>query len=595
MPALKPLPRHKAARLLERAKALMNDAAYADAAALLEEAAPRLEEPEAELLLAKSQGRQGKNGEALATLERAHRRFPKDALIALELGVPLARLGQNRRAAGALRVAEPLVRKSAEWLGINATVLLQLGQSAEAVALAKRAVTVEPGEKTEALLCVALAANDQLAEAVDVAKKLSGGGELAAACELGARAAIALGDVDSAVALWSRLDSHGRVPEASLPSFALALELSGDSKRADAVLKRAPKDDLTHARILLNRRDLQGALDLVEKADGDELELALIRARALRLSGRVADAAAVLDTLQADDAPPAVVSVVLAERGHVLLDQRQFDLAQRAYQQALEADAGNDEAQQGLTLTKRQLSWKEALEQRAFEQQQAAKLEVESLKRLLAARQRELDDARKQVVLLQSAREEAEAARPAKPEATVDERLPASVRPLFIDAEATYQRSKAEPLSPVAVAFLFVTALERLLHELFVAGFSAQLDDAARAAFLRGAVREVRKGRPFYFDRFVQAFDPLSADRTPGLGELARALTRRKHAYLAPFAQYVDRRFGPRFDADAVAAALERVKTTRDAIAHGRSELIDLDAFRKEIHALLPTLLGSAP
>jgi tetratricopeptide (TPR) repeat protein len=592
---VKPLPRHKAARLLERAKALMNDGKYAEAEPLLEEAAPRLEEPEAELLLAKSQGGQDKNDAALLTLERAHRRFPNDVLIALELGVPLARLGQNRRAAGPLRVAEPLVRKSAEWLGIHATVLLQLGRAAEAVVLARRAVTLEPGERTDALLCVALAADDQLAEAIEVAKKLSGAGELSAACELGARAAIALGDVESAVELWSRLDSHGRVPEASLPSFALALELKGESRRADAVLTRAPKDELTHARILLSRRDLQGALHLLENADGDELEIALIRARALRLSGRVADAGAVLDTLQVDDAPAAVVSVLLAERGHVLLDQRQFDLAQRAYQQALEADASNDEAKQGLGLTKRQLSWKEALEQRAFEQQQAAKLEVESLKRLLAARQRELDDARKQVVLLQSAREEAEAARPAKPEATVDARLPASVRALFVDAEATYQRSKAEPLSPVAVAFLFVTALERLLHELFVTAFSAQLDDAARAAFLRGAVREVRKGRPHYFDRFVQAFDPQSADRTPGLGELARALTRRRHTYLATFAQYLDQRFGSGFEADAVAASLERVKKTRDAIAHGKSELIDLDAFRKEIHALLPTLLGSAP
>jgi tetratricopeptide (TPR) repeat protein len=565
----RPLPRQKAAKLVERAQALFRDGAFADAAALLQEAVPRLSSPEAEVLLVRCLGALGRKDEALAALEHAHRRFPKEPAISVQLGLALAQAQEHGRAASAFRAGEAALRNAPELLALYASTLLQLGQGAEALKPARRAAELNPSNETRVLLCLAQAASGSRAEAVVTALALTGTDALVdSAREVGARCALAAGDIEHAVELWSHMAD---VPPSALASFALALELKGEPKRADAALAKAPADPATKlfaARIALNRRELARALELLEGAEPGN-DVTLTRARALRLLGRLDEAAAEIQHIASPH------GFVLTERAHVLAEQRQFDLAQADYEAALKEDPENLEAQQGLSLTRRQLSWRQALEQRTLEQAEASQLEVATLKRLLAARQRELEAAQQML---------ARAPKPKDAEGALTEalgsnrgRLPEAVWATLVEAEKTE--------APRAAAILFLGALERLLHVLLVERFT--LEPAERDAFLKGAVRERRGGKSEYFDRFVQAFDPMSADRSPALGEQARALSRRGLDYLAPFARHLERTFS--LDAaalDALAKELERLSALRNELVHGHADgfaATDLLALRRAL------------
>jgi len=147
------------------------------------------------------------------------------------------------------------------------------------------------------------------------------------------------------------------------------------------------------------------------------------------------------------------------------------------------------------------------------------------------------------------------------------------------------QKALYTELRPAAVAVLFAGALERGLYLLLVRPFDQSLTPEARVQFLKAATREARPGRTEYIERFVEAFDPERKAKAPSLGEIARAITRRKEPHLAAFAAFL----GAGHDEllDRLASFVERAKEQlRDPVAHGRALELpqsELTRFRREL------------
>jgi len=313
--------------------------------------------------------------------------------------------------------------------------------------------------------------------------------------------------------------------------------------------------------------------------------------------------------------------MALVDLGRIASDSGGHEDAAARFEKALALDPHSAEAQQGLTMARERIAWRDSLARDAQSQVAAARAEADAMRRAFAASERELEMLRAR--LAQSQREateaEKEAARVrvenerarteavrqelATREAEATDRAAETLREAFGEtlddcpaglvealrvAETTYQKALYTELHPAAVAVLFAGALERGLYLLLVRPFDQALTPEARQAFLKSAVREIRPGRTEYIDRFVEAFDPERKARAPALGEIARALSRRAEAHLAGFGQFLAQGFDLSTEAiDSLAVFVEQAKTQlRDPVAHGRALELpqsELTRFRQQL------------
>ena len=390
-----------------------------------------------------------------------------------------------------------------------------------------------------------------------------------------------------------------------------ALSRSPDPQETTALLARA------RVELALGKPEvaLTALGQIGEVPEATRALLDATRGRALRLSGRFADARAVLEPLSGRLTGP-MGAMALVDLARMDSDEGRREQAAARFEKALAIDPHSTEASQGQAMAKERIAWRDGVAKDARTQVEAARAEAEAMRRAFAEREREIEMLRARLAQTQREATEAEkAAARARAEAehsrTEGVRQELAARELeaadrateilreafgasldacpagLVDAlrvaETTYQKALYTELHPAAIAVLFAGALERGLYLLLVRPFDQSLSAEARAAFLKGATREIRPGRTEYLERFVEAFDRKA--RAPSLGEVARAIARRREAHLSAFATFLGQGHDP-FLA-ALAAFVERASAQlRNPAVHGRALQMpqaELTRFRKEL------------
>ncbi|MBI5546851.1 MAG: tetratricopeptide repeat protein, partial [Deltaproteobacteria bacterium] len=596
---------------------------------LAEQLAPALRTSDGYRLLIHCLQTLGRPDEAGRALLEATRAFPADGELAMRAAVSLYEQDDYPAAAEAFRHVPRAAMDEPEVVARHAHALLATGQAEQALEIARGAYLKKPRGVPALILGLASLDHGDLAGAEEplgrAAHSLDGKERSFAQGMLGLTA-FWMGDLERARDLWRMLDDRAELAPHLLNYLAIAEATRGDGEGARALLERASTPDdpaalLARARVeLLLGKPAQAlaALDrIVEAPDASQPLIAAAHGRALRLLGRNADARAVLEPLTGKISGPAA-AMALVDLGRMASDEGRHEDAAQIFERALACDPSSAEARQGLATAHERTAWRDSLAQSAQCQVEAAKAEAEAMRHAFCERERELVMLRARLAQTEreatdaereAARARAEADRSRREglreeletrEAEATDRARETLRTAFGDAldqcptgllealrvaETTYQKALYTELHPAAVAVLFAGALERGLYLLLVRPFDRSLSSEARAAFLKGAVRQLRAGRAEYIDRFVEAFDQDRKAKAPSLGEIARALARRREPHLAPFAAFL----GAGHDAffDALAAFVERAKEQlRDPVAHGRAlELpqAELARFRQEL------------
>lgn len=632
------LNKRRAIALLEEARlhAQAGEWARVEAAArrVVEEA--DLDQPAAFTLLAEALKQQDRRADALAVLQRAAERFPKEPDVDAHLGALYSDLEQPRRAVEHLGRARAKKPRDPVLLTHYAAALLRVGEVAAAEQQLAAALLVGAGPDARLVLALVKARRGQLDEAEALAKQVEAARQDDPALPWAARALLAdvqllRGEPEAALAGWKAIEAAGRLDGPQLGHMAYAAQLVGDTALADTLIARrraqgAQADDLLlFAQIANVRGEPARGLELLEEGErlgevdpSSAFEWWATKGRALRLVGRKDDALELLEKARAlpESGVPRLGAGVFVDLGHLAAEAGDFETAEKHFTTALERDPDEPEALRALELTRRRMAWRNDLQASTEQKVEAAKAEADALRRRFQARETEVEALRRELARLKAAQQSAEAeTRRANEAAEAErrrlqaeqqkkvreeletrereagekakenlerafdgfaERCPATLWQMLLVGERTYQTAISTELPAAAVAVLFSGALERSLIELIVKPFDTWLEAGTRRAdFLAGAVREKRGKRVEYFDRFVDAFDRELSARAPALGEVSRVLERRNEAYLAPFRAFLSEHF----DADdAFFAALADFvqwskEKLRDPVAHGHIEL----------------------
>lgn len=637
------LNKRKAAALVEQAKLLLNDKAYARVEPLL---APVIEAdvlPGSEHLAmyAECLDGLGRRDEARQFLERQLARHPTEHVLSVRLGVLLL---QQNRAAEAVEVmsrARQHLRREPIFLTHYAAALLRVGRLEEADKAVAAALLTGGGDDTRLVLALLKAqrgdASGAEAVAIQVGTRSTDPMIRSSARAIEADCRLMLGDARGALDRFRALDREGSLDPDFLPHAALAAQLAQDEALATAFMERrrhtaAAEDHLLFAKVFLSRNRPADAMAelgrseraLGEKLPGFEYEFVVTKARALRLLGRADEAVACVD--RAKGLPEAELKLLGArlwlEVGHLSAERGDFDVADASFARALELDPNEAEAARAKELSSRRTAWKQELAASAQARVDAAKAEADAMKRRFLAREGELESMRREIERMkqlsasaqaqaQQATQEAVAikaeqarrvreeleARERDVEAKAQETLTTALGPMLprcpealvkmvLVAERTYQKGLYSELPAAAVAVLFSGALERALFMLIVQRFDAWLDEGDRRAdFLSGAVRDRRGKRVEYFDRFVEAFDRSLEGRAPSLGEVSRALSRRHDGPLSVFQRFLAESGASEAFLDSLARFVQDAKERlRDPVAHGLAVDLgwdELKAFRE--------------
>ncbi len=584
----------------------------------------------------------GQREEARAVLTGGLERFPRDADLEGRLGLLLLELEDVEGALEYLGRARAKTKRDPSLLTYSAAALLKAGRNQEAEGLLAQALLVGGGLDAKLVLALVKARRGGLAEAdalaAEVEAKATEPGLMWAARAVRADSRLLMGDAAGAIERWKAIDAAGFLEPAQLAHMAYAAQSVGEVELADRLIGRrmaeGPKaeDLLLFAQVDNLRREPQKALDRLaaaagadgERGPGWEFETEATKGRALRLLGRLAEAAEVLTSASArSEAGLRLGASVWVDLGHLAADGGDFELAVEHLGRALELDPEDPEAKRALEMSRRRVAWRDALEASAEDRIGTARAEADALRRRFLARESEVDALRAELEKLKASAAEAvrlaqQEAEAEKTKAKVEHRqrlreeleaqerdalakatenlaqafgeapAPEALRPLFVVAERTYQQALYTQLPAAAVAVLFSGALERSLLELIVRPFDAWLDQGdRRERFLSGATRERRGRRAEYFDRIVEAFDRALEARAPSLGEVARALARRHESHLEPFLAFLSEAFtldDAFFERLAVFVQWSKEKV-RDPVAHGQLEIEwdELKLFREQL------------
>jgi len=611
--------RAEAASELQRAGALLEAGRFAEALPLLRRVAPVLESPAVEAAVGDCLHALGKPDEALAAYADGFGRHPQSPELALRLASRMLEQGRFAEALPAFRIAKESQRHDAGFARAFAYAALQAEQWAEAELQARSALEREQGDDARMLLGLSVAAQSRFAEAAAELER-SGQGP---ARTLAARLYGLGGNLKRALQLYGEAEAAGAMSPADWASAAQAAAFLGERERSERYLGAAeqldpgPATQLAAAQLALllgqPERALSALGGLSDSTDPVDRPLALaLTGRAHRLAERYAQAEEALSRVAAE-APPRVLGLVRIERGHLRALAGDFEGAEALFREALELDASDLEARQGLERAQQRLSWERGVLADAGRQVDAARAEADAVRRAVNERESELARLKKQLAELEhqrraaekqareaesraeAARSEAEAerrravrgeleAREAEARAKVDEAVAAAFAGRLAEvpqalvealrvAELTYQKALQTDLPGAGVAVLYSGVLERALYLCIVGELDRYLDAGGRrASLLSASRRDDRRGRPEYLDHFVGAFDREHPLRAPGLGEVARALRRRGEPHLAVVREFLEthRGYPPAF-LDALAAFVDRSKEKlRDPVAHGR-------------------------
>ncbi|MCU0696477.1 MAG: hypothetical protein MUC96_08105 [Myxococcaceae bacterium] len=637
------LNKKKAAALVEQARLLLNERAYARVEATLSPvvAADVLSGSEHLAMYAECLDGLGRRDEAREFLERQLARKPDEAQLSVRLGALLLQQNRPAEAVEVMSRARQQLRREPVFLTHYAAALLRVGRLEEADKAVAAALLTGGGDDTRLVLALLKAQRGDAAGAeavaVQVGTRTADPVLRSSARAIEADCRLMQGDARGALDRFSALDREGSLDADFLPHAALAAQLAGDEALATAFMERrrqtaAAEDHLLFAKVFLSRNRASDAMvelgrsekALGEKLPGFEYEFLVTKGRALRLLGRPDEATRNIDA--ARQLPEAELNLLGArlwlEVGHLAAERGDFDVAEASFTRALELDPNESEAARARELSSRRTAWKQELAASAQARIDAARADAEAMKRRFLAREGELESMRKELERMkqmsataqaqaqQAAHEaaavKAEAARRVREELEARERdvevkaqenLEAALGPVLprcpealvkmvLVAERTYQKGLYSELPAAAVAVLFSGALERALFMLIVQRFDAWLDDGdRRKAFLSGAVRERRGKRVEYFDRFVEAFDRNLESRAPSLGEVSRALSRRHDGPLAGFREFLASEGIAEGFLDALAAFVQQAKERlRDPVAHGLAIDLgwdELKAFRE--------------
>jgi tetratricopeptide (TPR) repeat protein len=615
---------------LERLLALVQAGKFEDALPIAERLAPELRTSDGYRIWLHCLEQLGRGEQLPKVVAQAVESFPEDAELAARLALSLYERDDYAGAAEKFRGIDPrALEQEPEILARYAHSLLATGKSDQALEPARRAYSHKSNGVPALILGLALLDAGDVEGAQEPlgrsAHSLDGPERAFAESVLGL-AAFWHGDTERALELWQHLDDRAALAPRFLPYLAIAEANQGQSDAARAVLARAPGADEPSGLLALGRVELasgrpEAALEALARMKdpgdvGPEL-VAAARGRALRMLGRNDEAKAVLSPLL-DSLQGAAGAMARVDLARIASDQGAHEEAAALFGKALALDARSSEAEQGLARARERMAWRESLEGDARSRIQAARDEAEAMRRAFAQREREIEMLRARLAQTEREATEAEqdAARAradadrarrdalreelAKREAEAADRAAETLREAFGDAsddcpagllealrvaETTYQKALYTELHPAAVAVLFAGALERGLYLLLVRPFDQSLTPEERAKFLKGATRELRPGRTEYIERFVEAFDPERKAKAPSLGEISRALSRRKEAHLAAFDAFL----GPGNDElyARLATFVERAKEQlRDPVAHGRALELpqgELNRFRQEL------------
>jgi tetratricopeptide (TPR) repeat protein len=535
------------------------------------------------------------------------------------------------------------LRSEPEALARFAHALLTSGEKAEGLRQARLAFSKKPSGVPALVAGLAGLGEGDLAAAEDALRRAENSLEGAPRVHAFGLLGLALfwrGNLTGALTTWKSLDERGALDPSLLDFLAVAAASSGDEALARAALTRTPDAEAAPALLARARVELTlarpvealAALDRVKEAPAELRPLLdASRGRALRMLGRFEAARQALAPIA--DVPLGMVgAMAISDLGRMASDEGRHEDAAVLFEKAHGLDPHSAEAEEGLRLARQRTEWRTAVTAAAKSEVEAARGEAESMRRAFAERERELEGLRRRLEQMERAasdaerearraqrtaeeekrrqlerelerreREVPERAEEALAEAFGDAlaRCPGPVLDLLRVAERTYQKALYTELHPASIAVLYAGALERGLYQLVVQPFDRSLLPAERQAFLKGAVRELRAGRPEYFDRFVEAFERERRPKPPSLGEIARALARRGDPHLRPLSRFLAARFALA-DAffDTLAAFVERAKLElRDPVAHGRALEVgqgDLTRFRKELLFELPGAEGGA-
>ncbi|MDX2013770.1 MAG: hypothetical protein SFW67_26480 [Myxococcaceae bacterium] len=656
------LNKKKAAALVEQATLLLNQRAYARVEATLAPVivADVLSGSEHLAMYAECLDGLGRRDEAREFLEQQLARRPDEPMLSVRLGALLLQQNRPAEAVEVMSRARQYLRREPLFLTHFAAALLRVGRLDEADKVVAAALLTGGGDDTRLVLALLKAQRGDAAGAeavaVQVGTRTTDATIRSSARAIEADCRLMQGDARGALERFRALDGEGALDADFLPHAALAAQLAGDEALATAFMERrrqtaAAEDHLLFARVFLSRgrpADAMTELGRSEKALGEKLpgfeyEFLVTKGRALRLLGRLDDAASQIET--ARRLPEAELNLLGArvwlELGHLAAERGDFEFADAAFSRALELDPNEAEASRAKELSARRTAWKQELAASAQARVDAARADAEAMKRRFLAREGELESMRRELERMKQmsataqaeAREAANEAAVAKAEAArrvreelearerdveakAQENLEAALGPalprcpealvkMVLVAERTYQKGLYSELPAAAVAVLFSGALERALFMLIVQRFDAWLDEAdRRKGFLSGAVRERRGKRVEYFDRFVEAFDRNLESRAPSLGEVSRALSRRHDAPLAAFREFLVAEGIAEDFLDALARFVQQAKERlRDPVAHGLAIDLgwdELKAFREAFlfrfeqgPGLLARLLGA--
>jgi Flp pilus assembly protein TadD len=637
------LNKRKAAAQLDQARLLAQGGAWDR---VLTVVAPVLEAKllpgtEAESLYAEGLERLGRKAEARAFLEKALATRRDEPNLTARLGILLVHANESARGVELMARVRHQLRREPTFLTNYAAGLLKVGRVEEAETALAAAMLTGGGDDTRLVFALAKAQKGDApgaeAIAVQIGTQSKDAGLRATARAIEADCRLMQGDARGALERFRALDAEGQLEADHLPHAALAAQLAGDEALANAFIQRrgasaSAEDRLLFAQVALSRnRPLdalaeldQAARAIGEKLPGYEYEATVARGRALRLLGRADEARAQIE--RAKTMPEAELKLLGArvwlELGHLGAEAGDFELADAAFARALELDPNEAEARLARQSSSRKTAWKTELKQSSEARLEAARSEAEAMKRRFLAREGELEQMRRELDRLKSLSADAEQRAKAlereakkvkdeqalrlreelearerdsdeKAREVVEQALgaaapacPETLLRMVLVAERTYQKGLYSELPAAAVAVLFSGALERSLFMLLVQRFDEWLEKTGRrAAFLKGAVREKRGRRVEYFDRFVEAFDRTLEAKAPSLGEVSRALTRRRDGPLADFNAFLQAAGHDDAFLDALADFVQSAKERlRDPVAHGLAIDLswdELKAFRK--------------
>jgi hypothetical protein len=590
----------------------------------------------------------GRLGDAVAMFQAGLQSHVAAPQLLARLGAVRLEMGEVDEALRLFERAKAGLKREPTFLTHYASALLEAGLTERAEAELAAALLLGGGPDTRLVMAMAKGRRGLYADAEALAKQVERSGPpalKAKALAVRADARLLQGDPADALLLWQQLETNGQLEPSSLAHMAYAAQAVGDAAKAQALVRRrleqgaTADDQLLFAQVANLRQDAAAALDHLVAAEasagrahpGWSFELASTKGRTLRLLGRKEEAAAELS--RASQMPEAqhgaLGARVLVDQGHLAAEAGDFERAAAHFEEALRRDPGEPEAARALRLTSQRLAWRAAITADAEARVEAARALASAEARRLQGREVELSALRREVERLKAHAASAEAraaqadadakSQAAEQKADEERRLqaelnrrethadetsdvlltqwlgaakeycPPALWQVLLVAERTYQRAVFTELPAAAVAVLYSGALERALVTCFVADFDAWLEsNQARAALLAAATRERRAGRPEYFDRFVESFDPSFRGRPPSLGEVARAVEKCDEPYLAPFGRFLrSRGFQPSF-LTALATFIEWAKKAiRDPAAHGHADAVDFDALKRFRESLL--------